>query len=571
MMKTYGQFDIEEVPLGTPFFRRRVESFLEANGLRMDPLDLFLSVCDSEGQMVAGAGLSGDVIKCVAVSPSVREEGLSATLVSELIGRAASLGRNNLKVFTKPANRGIFSSLGFREIASSPEAVLMENGQGLEEYISYLRGFRRGGRSGAVVMNANPLTEGHVHLLRKAASEVDTLFVIPVREDRSLFPYEERKAMISAVLPERAVLVEGSSYVISAATFPAYFLKDPGEAASAQIRLDLDLFVRQIAPALGVSVRFVGSEPADPLTARYNRTMSSVLPDRGIEVREIPRLSDGEGPVSATRVRDALEKGHFGAAAPLTPPSTLKYLVAALMERSLRMELDTPGKPGLVGPGSRGGHMDMDYDLMLESIRQIRTSFLRHFDPFDPIGTGKAVEAEVLARTGGINTHRGAIFSQILVASAFLRLLDRAEPTDMQSTLQAEITELAGRVEPSLHSHGGSLVSRFGVKGALPMARYGYRPLFDRWLPYFRSSAGDPYRNLKTLLLIMSSLDDTCILHRVGFERARTVKEEASALLDHFTIDRLKELDRRYSEERISPGGSADMLSLTMLVDSLLS
>lgn len=67
----------------------------------------------------------------------------------------------------------------------------------------------------------------------------------------------------------------------------------------------------------------------------------------------------------------------------------------------------------------------------------------------------------------------------------------------------------------------------------------------------------------------MSTLDDTCVIHRVGYERAQEVKEEAKTLLEDFSEDGLREMKQRYDAEGISPGGAADMLALTILIDSL--
>jgi [citrate (pro-3S)-lyase] ligase len=561
------------MPLGSPRFRNKVEMFLKANGLRLDPLDFYLAVTDPDENIVAGAGLRGDVVKCVAVSDSVREEGLSGILVSEIIALASARGIPNLKVYTKPENRAVFESMGFRLIARAPLAILMENGNGLASYCAYLGRFRGAGKTGVIVMNANPFTYGHLHLVAEASRQVDRLFVIPVREESPDFSYEARKAMImSSDLPGNVTVLEGSAYTVSAATFPTYFLKNLDDAARTQMRLDLDLFSRHIAPALGASVRFVGSEPEDALTAEYNRTMETVLPERGIAVSVMDRFCLSGRPVSASAVRSALREGSFRKAAEPVPSSGWMYLAAFLMERSLLAELETPHKPGLVGPGSKGSHPDMDEDLMRRSIRALRSSFERHFDLSDPVSTGKAVEMDVLSTTGGVNTHRGAIFSQILVATAFLQILGEAYPTeesDLVSTLKERIGALASEVAPSTGSHGGRLVARYGVKGALPMAREGYGPLFEGWLPLYRSLEGDPFRNQKTLLRIMSELDDTCILHRAGPARALEVKAEAAELLRRFDPEELKEMDMRYSREGISPGGSADMLALTILIDSL--
>ena len=374
-MEAYACNPIQEMPLRSPFFRSKVEGFLQANGLRMETLDVYYTLQNTDGDILAGAGLAGDVIKCVAVAPEARSEGLVAPLVSHILSQH---GPGNLKVFTKPENEAVFESLGFHAIARAPLAILMENGKGLEAYCACLKdtllSFRPTEGSGeiassvgVVVMNANPFTLGHRYLLEQAAARVDRLVVIPVRTSYA-FPYTERLAMIKAGAPSGVTVVEGSDYQISAATFPTYFLKDLSEAAETQMRLDLDLFARHIAPALGATVRFVGSEPQDPLTARYNTLMQELLP---LKVVEIPRLkaepvsefsSDTVKPIntshtaviSASAVRTALEEGSYSRAAALCPESTRPYLMAALAERALRRELDTPLKPGLVGPDSSG-------------------------------------------------------------------------------------------------------------------------------------------------------------------------------------------------------------------------
>ena len=69
----------------------------------------------------------------------------------------------------------------------------------------------------------------------------------------------------------------------------------------------------------------------------------------------------------------------------------------------------------------------------------------------------------------------------------------------------------------------------------------------------------------------MSTLDDTCILYRVGYDRAHRVKAEAKALLESFSIDGLSGMCDRYAAEGISPGGAADMLALTIFMDSIFS
>ena len=537
-------------------FRRQVEDFLGSNGLRLEEVDLYRVVLDGDGAILAGGGLYRDIIKCIAVSESARSLGLSVPLISHLIAEAASRGYTNVKVFTKPENRSVFESLGFKLLAQAPKAILMENGRGLEEYCRYLRTHRT---VGVIVMNANPFTLGHRYLVeqasillkgaRKAGSR--KLTVIPVREDVSFFPYVARTEMIRQGCKHLAHVVEGSDYQISAATFPTYFLKDLSDVAETQMRLDLDLFGRHIAPALGATIRFVGSEPSDPLTACYNALMKELLPAYGVQVVEVPRLGYEDGAVSASRVRAHLAAGEFKAASALTPETTHPNLLTYLAVRALRMELDATMKPGLVGPDGPGAHQDMDYGLMLRSIEALRPFFprmVRAGSPEELRRIGIEAEKAMFEATGGVNTHRGAIF-------AFALALYR-HPVDETAAVLDD---------------GSSIQRDPAIKGAMQMAREGYRDLYEDWLPYYRSVHDQPFHLQKTLLRIMSTLDDTCILHRVGFDRAQQVKEEAKELLEDFTEEKLMEMNARYSAEGISPGGAADMLALTILMDSILN
>ena len=172
---------ISEVPLSLNSVRKRVEAFLSSNGLRLAALERYVVISrDEDGdEIIAGGGLDGNVIKCVAVSEAARSEGLMNILVSRLIAIAHEEGHDSVKAFTKPVNKDIFKSLGFELLASSNNAILMENGRGgLPEYRKYLESLARPGRNGAIVMNANPFTKGHRYLIEQAASRVDNLYEV---------------------------------------------------------------------------------------------------------------------------------------------------------------------------------------------------------------------------------------------------------------------------------------------------------------------------------------------------------------------------------------------------------
>ncbi len=580
----FNNFEIRQVPLSLKSSRQKVVNFLAASELRLEDVDYYAGVfAGDDDVLLAGGGLSGDVLKCIAVSDVLRDTGMSLSLVSHLLSVAQSHGHQQLKVFTKPHNKGIFENFGFHVIATAPKAILMENGNGLRNYCNQLNDLAhdKGENRGVIVMNANPFTLGHRYLVEQAAAKVDTLFIIVVKEDRSLFSYTDRKAMIEAGVAHiaNAVVCEGSDYAISAATFPTYFLKQLSDATDTHITLDLDLFARHIAPALDANVRFAGSEPLDATTCRYNQLMAELLPAQGIDFVEIERCAKNGNIVCATAVREALAAQSLPQALCLVPHTTVPYLVSQLAADALQQELDTAPKPGLVDRVDCGAHTDMDYATMSRSIRAIHPYFTQlalagysEILPQADVLRQMGIEAEkaMLAATGGVNTHKGALFSMGLTIAAATHLLFNQNNIDADS-LQATIAQLALRFEQPSGTHGHQVLVQKKVNGALASAQNGYQLLFSHWLPYYSGLNGDPQRLHKTLLLIMSMLDDTNVAYRKGSDEMIHVKDEARALLDDFSLAKLSKMNSDFTARNISPGGCADMLSLTIFIYSLIN
>ena len=582
----YDNFEICDIPLSLKSNRMRVERFLADSGLRLENVDYYAAVTDDDGNIIAGGGLQGNVIKCIAVGEAARETGLSNKLISRLITMATQQGADSVKVYTKPDNRTVFQSMGFNVIASAPKAILMENGlRGIKAYADYLRRVRgdRADGAAAIVMNANPFTRGHRYLVEQAAREASTLYVIAVREDRSAFSYAERLAMIQAGCEglENVVVVEGSDYAISELTFPTYFLKQVTDATDTHITLDLDLFARHIAPALGVTTRFVGSEPIDMLTRRYNELMQQVLPQHGIAVKTVERLQQDDQAVSASRVRQALADGSLSQAAMLVPTTTVPYLIAHLASDALRAELNTTPKPGLVDRNDNGAHKDMDLAMMNRSIDALQPFLVKlallgcqDLMPETEQVRQLGIEAErsMLQATGGVNTHRGALFSMGLTTLAAAWCMIHDGKVD-EKQLQSLIMQVAGEFAPTAGTHGNNAVNAHRVTGALDLAKAGYQQLFNDWLPAYRTFLADDPDNARhrLLLLIMSQLDDTNVIHRVGYEQAQQVKQEASALLSGYSTAGMEAMNRDYIARNISPGGSADMVALTLFINAILN
>ena len=314
--------------------RALAKAFIEAQGLAFEPGFDDLVGAFEAGALVAAGARAGDVLKMIAIDPAWQSGALLGEVAGELVRLGLAAGHEGLFVFTRPAHAPSFEALTFRLLASRAQVALLEYGGRFERWRAAARARRlpvpAGGAAGAVVLNANPFTLGHRWLVEQAAAQVDALYLLVVREDRSAFPFEARLRLVregTAHLPN-AVVLDTGPYAVSAVTFPAYFLGRADPVAEIQMELDLALFGERIAPALGVSRRFVGTEPTCATTGAYNEAMARVLPPLGVAVTVLPRLQAGGAAVSASTVRDALARGDEAALPALVPPATLEYLLS---------------------------------------------------------------------------------------------------------------------------------------------------------------------------------------------------------------------------------------------------
>ncbi len=319
----------------SPAHRRAIEqvdALLSRVGIRRDGhLDYTCGIFDDD-ELIATGSCFGNTIRCLAVSGERQGEGLLNQVVSHLMEVQAQRGNTHVFLYTKAASARFFADLGFYEIARvDGELVFMENRRtGFADYCRALARTRREGRSAAVVMNANPFTRGHQHLVERAAAESDTVHLFVLSEEAGPIPFAVRRRLVRegvAHLPN-VICHDSGPYIISAATFPSYFLKDEDTVAAAHAKLDLTVFGR-IAQTLGVTVRYVGEEPDSGVTALYNRIMAERLPEVGVACRVIPRLMAGDRVVSASTVRQAIHDGELAAVADMLPPATAAYFASA--------------------------------------------------------------------------------------------------------------------------------------------------------------------------------------------------------------------------------------------------
>lgn len=308
--------------------QKQVDALLEQEGIRRDGnLDYTCGLFDEDWNLIATGSCFGNTIRCLAVDRNHQGEGLLNRIVTHLMEVQAERGNTHLFLYTKPRSAKFFGDLGFYEIVRLDDLVFMENRRrGFSDYRAALEKTRREGTSAAIVMNANPFTLGHLHLVERAAAENDTVHLFVLSEEAGPIPFAVRKRLVqegTAHLPN-VVCHDSGPYLISSVTFPSYFLKDGDTVIRAHAALDLEVFGK-IAPCLNITRRYVGEERASHVTALYNEIMARRLPELGVECEVVPRLERDGQPISASTVRKAIHDGRLEDIRPLVPESTWNF------------------------------------------------------------------------------------------------------------------------------------------------------------------------------------------------------------------------------------------------------
>lgn len=334
-------FTFSEVPSTSVIRMQKVKDFLQSVDLEMsEDVEIFV-IAKEDDRIVACGGLSGKVLKNIALDESIRGEGLALSLMSELLKVAFREGRHDLFLFTKPEYEEVFESCGFKYIEqANHQVILMENSYNLDLYKKRLRKYKHTGHVvGSIVMNCNPFTLGHRYLVEQACERSHWVHLFVVKEDASFFTFQDRYKLICEGLEDLQNLTihEGSDYIISKATFPTYFIKDKRQIDSLYTELDLNIFRNHLAPQLGITHRYVGEEPLCAVTNEYNEQMKKLLAAPGefppIEVVVLGRIEYGGEPISASRVRKLMHENRLEEIIPLVPPTTY-----ALIEKMMSKE-----------------------------------------------------------------------------------------------------------------------------------------------------------------------------------------------------------------------------------------
>ncbi|MNQ67614.1 2-(5''-triphosphoribosyl)-3'-dephosphocoenzyme-A synthase [compost metagenome] len=262
--------------------------------------------------------------------------------------------------------------------------------------------------------------------------------------------------------------------------------------------------------------------------------------------------------------------------------------LADLAVDALIDEADLSPKPALVDRRGSGAHGDLHLGLMHASalslwpcFKQMAEATLEHGEVGQPLREalgriGREGEAAMLATTGGVNTHRGAIWALGLLVAA-VALEPESKDAHAIALRAARIALIDDRAAPDGDSHGAQVARRYGARGAREEAQLGFPAVIGHGLPQLARSramgAGEQNARLDALLAIMATLADTCVLWRAGLEGLAAMQQGARAVLDAGGSTslagrrQLRALDARLLQLNASPGGAADLLAACLFLD----
>ncbi|MGL4999039.1 MAG: [citrate (pro-3S)-lyase] ligase [Cetobacterium sp.] len=326
--------NIETLNIKSNYQKNELKNFLLKFDLIFDESIDYSLVIRKDEEIIASASKTKNIIKCFAIDDSLRGEGVTNTLVTNLLNKCFEEGIFHNFVFTKPSNEEIFKGVGFKTISKTDKVSLLEIGiDSIEKSIKNIKNeinWSENSNNGLLIMNCNPFTLGHQFLIEHASKEMDNVLVFIVEEDKSSFPFEDRIELVKKGTKhlQNVIVLPSTEYIISSATFPNYFLKKEDNSLYEFMKLDTLITAEHFCSKLNISTRFVGEEPYCEITKKYNETMIETFKKFNLNVIIIPRKKSNEKAISASRVRELLKNNEFDEIKNLVPKTTLDYLTS---------------------------------------------------------------------------------------------------------------------------------------------------------------------------------------------------------------------------------------------------
>lgn len=316
------------LPLCSGRDRQAAQQLIENSELRFESDFDDLVGIFRDGRLAACGARRGRVLKMLVVAAEFRGEGLIGDIITELMRLGREAGEDGFFIFSRPCAVDSFARLGFKTLAEHGKVTLLEHGHQLHRYLAERAPLMRSGNNAAVLVNANPFTFGHAHLVEQAARIADTVYVFVHRDGPYLFPPAVRLELARRGVAHiaNAVVTDTGPYRLRADAFPGYFLRPDDDADRIRVNLEGRLFGRHIAPPFHIRTRVVGSEPLDPAGRGYNQMIRPRLAEWDIRLVEIDRTQRSGLWISTRRARKALLEGDGASLAAMVPEAVLAYL-----------------------------------------------------------------------------------------------------------------------------------------------------------------------------------------------------------------------------------------------------
>ncbi len=334
-----GQFKMEiryqEVLLEEE--KLEIKEFLSGFKLNYENDITYTIVCRLGNKIIGTASIANNIIKCFAVDCNYQGEGISLKLVTVILNKLNEKGIYHYFVYTMPKNVELFQGMAFNLISSTKNVSLLEGGISniRDELMQLKKQFNISDKPKAsIVMNCNPMTIGHFHLIEKCAKENEEVIVFIVEEDKSTFPFSDRIKIVKKAVQKlkNVKVIPSTKYIISSATFPTYFLKEDSDMIKVHALLDLTIFKNYFMPIFSINKRYVGKEPYCQTTSKYNEAMKKILKEDVVvidrlESNKIENNETKEFAVSASIIRDLLKESvNISVVKELVPKETFEYL-----------------------------------------------------------------------------------------------------------------------------------------------------------------------------------------------------------------------------------------------------
>ncbi len=315
---------IKEVILDSE--RKKQISFLHQYHLDYEWDINYAIIIEENNEIIATASLANNVMKCFLVKKEHKNKQLTSKMFHHLENVLQEKGINHFFVFTSPENERIFLSLNMHKIVETMNTVLFEGGMNINHVLQDLKEEYQlsDNKKACVIINANPMTNGHLYLIETASKENNEVLVFVVSEDLSSFPFTDRFGIIKEATKhlENVTVLPTLSYLVSKLTFPKYFLKEDQLINEEQTLVDVLVYKKYYRKIFNINKRYLGEEPFSFNTSKYNETLKTYLNDQIVIVK---RKEHNNKAISASLIRQLIKSDNFDKINEYVPTATMQY------------------------------------------------------------------------------------------------------------------------------------------------------------------------------------------------------------------------------------------------------